>query len=175
MRPPGTIIGHNCSTQQKLVITMGLPVNQCRDAAMLVCSQAGVDLEDFTITRTGRREVVRVTVDQDGGVNLDLIADISRHLSEQLDVIVESEDSPFVLEVSSPGVDRPLTEVRHFRRAIGHLVKLETLDSESPIELRVSAVDGDIISLTNAEGDIRQIPLTQIRHAVVQVEFNRGE
>ncbi len=154
---------------------MGLPVDQCRDAAISVCVNAGVDLEDFSITRAGRREVVRVTVDRDGGVDLDLIADISRELSESLDLIVDSVDAPFVLEVSSPGVDRPLTELRHWRRAIGHLVKLNTLDSDSPLELRVTAADSEAISLTNAAGEIRQMPLSQIQHAVVQVEFNRGE
>jgi|688.fasta_scaffold156553_1 ribosome maturation factor RimP len=154
---------------------MGLPINQCRDAAILVCAKADVDFEDFSITRAGRREVVRVTVDRDGGVDLDLIADISRELSESLDLIVDSEDTPFVLEVSSPGVDRPLTELRHWRRAIGHLVKFNTLDSESPLELRVTAAESDVISLTNAAGETQQIPLSQIQHAVVQVEFNRGE
>lgn len=154
---------------------MGLPINQCRDAAVSVCANASVDLEDFSITRAGRREIVRVTIDRDGGVDLDLIADISRALSESLDLIVDSLDAPFVLEVSSPGVDRPLTELRHWRRAIGHLVKFTMLDSDSPLELRVTAADSDVISFSNAVGDIRQVPLSQIQHAVVQVEFNRGE
>lgn len=157
-----------------MVITVGLPVNECRDAAAAVCLEAGVDLEDFSITRAGRRDVVRVTVDQDGGVDLDQIADISRQLSEALDAIVDSEDAPFVLEVSSPGVDRPLTEARHWRRAVGHLVKFDVLESQTPNELRVSAVEDDVIVFSNAGGDITQIPMSQIRHAVVQIEFNRG-
>lgn len=154
---------------------MGLPVNQCRDAANSVCTAAGVDLEDFVIARAGRREIVRATVDKDGGVDLDLIAEISRQLSEALDLIIESDDSPFVLEVSSPGVDRPLTEIRHWRRAIGHLVKYETLNSETPLVLRVSGVEDTLIALTGEDGEITHLPLSEIQHAVVQVEFNRGE
>ncbi len=154
---------------------MGLPVNQCRDAAIAVCAAAGVDLEDFGVARAGRREVVRVTVDQDGGVDLDRIADISRQLSEALDLIAESIDSPFVLEVSSPGVDRPLTDIRHWRRAKGHLVKFESPTAEEPLVLRVSEVDNDLIIFVREDGEITRMPWSEIQHAVVQVEFNRGE
>jgi ribosome maturation factor RimP len=154
---------------------MGLPVNQCRDAAIAVCSTAGVDLEDFVIARAGRREIVKVTVDQDGGVDLDLIAEISRQISEALDVIVESDDSPFVLEVSSPGVDRPLTDERHWRRAIGHLVKLEASSTELPLTLRVNGVENGRITLTNENGETIHLSLADVHNAVVQVEFNRGE
>lgn len=85
----------------------------------------GYDLEDLTVARAGRRDVVRVVVDRDGGVDLDDIADVSRAVSQALD---ETDDGfgvePYMLEVTSPGVDRPLTENRHWRRNIGRLVKV---------------------------------------------------
>ena len=90
---------------------------------------AGYDLEDVSVSAAGRRSVVRVFVDADGGVDLDAVATVSRVVSDALD----ERDSDFggagllggayVLEVSSPGVDRPLTEPRHWRRAAGRLVE----------------------------------------------------
>lgn len=154
---------------------MGLPVTQCREVAAGVCSESGVDLEDFSIARAGRREVIRVIVDRDGGIDLDSIAEISRTLSDQLDVLVDSDETPYVLEVSSPGVDRPLTELRHWRRAVNHLVNVDFTESAEPAEWRVRGVEGDLISLTDLSGVERQVSLSDIKHAVVQVEFNRGE
>jgi ribosome maturation factor RimP len=81
-----------------------------------------LDLEAIRITAAGRRRVLRLVVDGDGGVSLDAIAVASRELSAVLDDSEVMGDHPYVLEVSSPGVDRPLTERRHWRRAIGRLV-----------------------------------------------------
>src|SRR5687767_13711543 len=88
-----------------------------------VVEGAGYDLEELVVTPAGRRSVVRVVVDRDSGVTLDDIAEVSRAVSDVLD----GEDdgmgrTPYVLEVTSPGVDRPLTELRHWRRNIGRLV-----------------------------------------------------
>jgi ribosome maturation factor RimP len=158
-----------------MVSTVGLPEAQCREIASLACGQVGVDLEDFSVTKTGRREVVRVIVDQDGGIDLDLIADISRRISEDFDSRFESLDFPYVLEVSSPGVDRPLTELRHWRRAVGHLVKIEFVDNNESQFYRVTGSDDGIISLTDSDGQALNVPMSQIDNAVVQIEFNRGE
>lgn len=154
---------------------MGLPLELCRQAAVDVCDAAGVDLEDFTISKAGRREIVRVVVDRDGGVDLDSIAEISRQISESLDSLEIVGDSPFVLEVGSPGVDRPLTEPRHWRRAIGHLVELETGSSHETREARITAFDGEKAELTDTDGNVELLPISEVRRAVVQVEFNRGE
>ncbi len=86
-----------------------------------VVAAAGYDLEDVTVTAAGRRSLVRVIVDADEGVDLDGVADVSRAVSNALDD-GDAFAGPFVLEVSSPGVDRPLTEPRHWRRARGRLV-----------------------------------------------------
>ena len=100
-----------------------------------VVSATGHDLEDLTVTAAGRRSLVRVVVDADGGIDLDAVADISRAISDALDA--EAGDAPggaafagpYVLEVTSPGVDRPLTEQRHWRRAVGRLVEVGVGDS----------------------------------------------
>jgi ribosome maturation factor RimP len=81
-----------------------------------------MDLEGIRVTAAGRRRVLRVVVDADGGVSLDDIAVASRELSVKLDNSAEMGEQPYTLEVSSPGVDRPLTQPRHWRRAAGRLV-----------------------------------------------------
>jgi ribosome maturation factor RimP len=83
-----------------------------------------MDLEGIRVTAAGRRRVLRVVVDADGGVSLDDIALASRELSVKLDSSAEMGAHPYTLEVSSPGVDRPLTQPRHWRRAIGRLVEV---------------------------------------------------
>jgi ribosome maturation factor RimP len=82
----------------------------------------GMDLEDVRITSAGRRRLLRIVVDADGGVSLDDIALVSRELSATLDRAAPMGETPYTLEVSSPGVDRPLTEPKHWRRAVGRLV-----------------------------------------------------
>src|SRR6202035_2080698 len=81
-----------------------------------------LDLESVRVSAAGRRRLRRVVVDADGGVSLDTIALASRELSARLDKAIEMGELPYTLEVSSPGVDRPLTEPRHWRRAVGRLV-----------------------------------------------------
>jgi ribosome maturation factor RimP len=82
----------------------------------------GMDLDGIRVTSAGRRRLLRVTVDADGGVSLDDIEKVSRALSAVLDESAVMGEMPYTLEVSSPGVDRPLTEPRHWRRAAGRLV-----------------------------------------------------
>jgi ribosome maturation factor RimP len=82
----------------------------------------GMDLEDVRITSAGRRRLLRIVVDADGGVSLDDIALVSRELGATLDRAAAMGDASYTLEVSSPGVDRPLTEPKHWRRAVGRMV-----------------------------------------------------
>ena len=89
-----------------------------------VVQAGGMDLESVQITPAGRRRVLKIVVDADGGVSLDDMAEISRALSSELDASGAMGDTPYTLEVSSPGVDRPLTEPRHWRRAAGRLVSV---------------------------------------------------
>src|SRR3954462_10521395 len=89
---------------------------------------AGYDLEDVTVPAAGRRSVVRVVVDQDGGIDLDAVAEVSRAVSDALDGSDATGSAPYTLEVTSPGVDRPLTEPRHWRRAVGRRVSAQVRD-----------------------------------------------
>ncbi len=84
-----------------------------------VVTAAGMDLESVRVSAAGRRRLLRVVVDSDHGVSLDDAAVISRQLSAALDTVAVMGDLPYTLEVSSPGVDRPLTDPRHWRRAVG--------------------------------------------------------
>ena len=138
---------------------------------------AGVDLEDLQIQQAGRREIVRVVVDCDGGVNLDLVAD----LSQQVSAALESEPlnsqfaGTYVLEVTSPGVDRPLTELKHWRRALERLVEVQLQDG-SVVTGRLTEVDDDVVTLDVVEGKTsvsKSIPLSLVELGRVQVEFNR--
>ena len=82
-----------------------------------VVAEAGFDLEDVLVTPAGKRRQVRVIVDGDGGVSLDDVAVVSQRVSAALDDSAAMGSGPYVLEVTSPGVDRPLTQPRHWRRA----------------------------------------------------------
>ena len=85
-----------------------------------------MDLESVRVSVAGRRRLLRVVVDSDHGVSLDDAADVSRDVSAALlDATDVIGDVPYTLEVSSPGVDRPLTEPRHWRRAAGRLVRVK--------------------------------------------------
>ncbi|MFI6759512.1 ribosome maturation factor RimP [Micromonospora sp. NPDC050417] len=101
-----------------------------------VVTAAGYDLEDVSVSRAGRRHVVRIIVDGDQGINLDAVADISRAISAALDLAEETGGDlvagEYQLEVSSPGVDRPLTLPRHWRRNVGRLVKVTTSGTGQP-------------------------------------------
>ncbi len=152
-----------------------------------VVTAAGFDLEELVVTPAGRRSVVRVVVDHDQGVTLDDIAEVSRAVSEALD---QEDDgmgrTPYVLEVTSPGVDRPLTEHRHWRRNLGRLVTVAVGPSGSAEEVtgRITAVDDAGVTLAvEAKGKPgarkrpptpRQVPWAELGMGRVQVEFGRG-
>jgi ribosome maturation factor RimP len=151
-----------------------------------VVGAAGYDLEELVVTPAGRRSVVRVVVDREGGVTLDDIAEISRTVSEVLDANDDGMGrTPYVLEVSSPGVDRPLTEPRHWRRNTGRLVTVAVGPAGQTTEVtgRVTAVDDAGVTLAvEAQGKPgakkrpptpRQVPWAELGNGRVQVEFGR--
>ena len=136
----------------------------------------GVDVEDVDVQKAGRRHVVRIVVDRDGGVDLDLVAAVSQRASDLLDAPPLSDQlpGPFVLEVTSPGVDRPLTEPRHWRRARTRLVHVALLDG-TVVEGRITDVPSDDeVVVTTGAGDV-VISRADVQRAVVQVEFNRKD
>jgi ribosome maturation factor RimP len=137
-------------------------------------SAAGYDLEEITVSPAGRRRLVRVVVDADAGVSLDDVAEVSRVISAALD---EQDGAvgaaPYVLEVSSPGIDRPLRSARHWRRAAGRLVEVSVRD-RGPVTGRVRSADeaGVVLDVDGAEQAYGYDVLGPGR---VQVEFSREE
>jgi ribosome maturation factor RimP len=148
---------------------------QLLDVLGPVVAATGYDLEDVSVTAAGRRSLVRVVVDADGGVDLDAIARVSRVVSDALEEGTPGGDAfaePFVLEVSSPGVDRPLAEPRHWRRAIGRLVTAPVGDAT--VTGRVVGASDDGVEL-DVDGARRVFGWAEIGRGRVQVEFNRSE
>ena len=144
-----------------------------RDALLPVVAAAGYDLEDVSVTAAGRRSVVRVIVDRDGGVDLDAVADVSRTVSDALDDSDVMGAAPYVLEVSTPGVDRPLTEPRHWRRAAGRLVRVTVTDTGS-LTGRILDADDDKVTV-DVDGDSRSYAYADLGPGHVQVEFARED
>jgi ribosome maturation factor RimP len=136
-----------------------------------VVSAEGLDLEDVTVTQAGKRRLLRVIVDRDGGVSLDDVADVSQAVSTALDDDDVMGQAAYTLEVSSPGVDRPLTEPRHWRRAAKRLVKAEMRDG-TVIEGRIVAADEGGVDLDVA-GAARRLGFEDLTRGRVQVEFRR--
>jgi ribosome maturation factor RimP len=134
-----------------------------------VVESAGYDLEEVSVTQAGRRSLVRVIVDADGGIDLDAVAQVSRAVSDVLD-----GGNPFagayVLEVSSPGVDRPLREPRHWRRATGRLVVVDAAGTS--LRGRILDTNDDGVTL-DIDGAKRQLRWAGLGPGQVQVEFNR--
>ncbi len=135
----------------------------------------GVDLEDVEIRTVGRRIVVRVLVDSETGVSLDQVAAASTAVSEALDADDPFGDEPYTLEVSSPGVERPLTLPRHWRRSTGRLVAITTAKHEQVTGRITSVSDTEVELEIDVKGRTsrRTIALADVARAVVQVEFSR--
>jgi len=138
-----------------------------------VIAGAGMDLESVRVSAAGRRRLLRVVVDSDRGVSLDDAAAVSRKLSAALDAAPVMGDFPYTLEVSSPGVDRPLTDPRHWRRAVGRLVQVTAADA-GPISGRVLAADSDGVTLDVA-GDHRRFGYAALGAGAIQVEFGHPQ
>ncbi len=135
-----------------------------------------MDLEGIRVTTAGRRRVLRVIVDADGGVGLDDIALASRELSSRLDGAAEMGDAPYTLEVSSPGVDRPLTLPRHWRRNVGRLVVTSASESDEGqrIEGRITSASESGVILER-DGVPREYRYADLGPGRVQVEFSHLE
>ncbi|CAL9552588.1 Ribosome maturation factor RimP [Nocardiopsis dassonvillei] len=153
---------------------MGAQARQERIAELLepVLAAAGLDLEAVELTPAGKRRVLRVVVDSDNGVDLDTVGEVS----PEIDALLESSDVmgelPYVLEVTSPGVDRPLTRPRHWRRSRGRLVQAALADG-GEVTGRVTEADDDGVTL-DVEGRSRTYTYAEIGKGRVQVEFRRA-
>ena len=133
----------------------------------------GLDLEALDLTPAGNKRVLRIAVDRDGGVGIDHITDATRALSEVLDSSDVMGEQPYTLEVTSRGVDRPLTLPRHWRRNEGRLVRLRLAGDDSSVDGRIGASDDagvDVVGRTTT-----RYAYTDITSALVQVELNRKD
>lgn len=145
-----------------------------RALVLPVVAAAGFDLEGMTTRAASGVRIVQVVVDRDGGVDIDAAAALSRTISARLD---ESADSlfggaPYTLEVTSPGIGSALTEPRHFRRAVGRLVRLDRRDGAASVVRLARVDDDDVAVLGGADGRTPSvIPFSEIASARVEPEF----
>ena len=138
-------------------------------------ARAGYDIEDVIVDASARPPRITVVADGDKGLDLDTVAQLSRSASELLDRI-DDRATPYVLEVTSPGVERPLTTEKHYRRARGRKVEM-TLADGSQVTGRVGETRDGVVRLVVREGKratfaVRELELDSIANAVVQVEFS---
>jgi len=133
----------------------------------------GLDVEAVEITPAGKRRILRVAVDKDGGVTLDDVADATREVNQVLDESDVMGAHPYTLEVTSRGVDRPLTLPRHWRRNERRLVKV-TPHEGGAFTGRIVGSDEEGATL-EVSGKQRRIAYADVKRALVQIEFNRPE
>ena len=133
----------------------------------------GLDLEGVDLSKAGKRSVLRVAVDKDGGVDMDDVAEATKAISVVLDDSDVMGAGAFTLEVTSPGVDRPLTLPRHWRRNQGRLVKVSLSGGETVTGRITGGADGQVT--LDVDGSERAVPLDDVAKARVQIEFNRKE
>lgn len=138
-----------------------------------VVAEAGLELEDLSISAAGKRRRVCVVVDGDGGVDLDAIARVSQDVSRALDDSDALGEAPYVLEVTSPGIDRPLTLPRHWRRAAGRLVTC-TLADGSTVTGRVTSAD-ESEAVLDVAGTPVTVALADVSRARVEIEWSRPD
>lgn len=140
-------------------------------------TEAGFYLEEVQIASPGSHRTVTCVVDGPTPLNLDQVTVVSRIISELLDSAEAIGDTPFTLEVTSPGVDRPLTEVRHWTKNLTRLIKT-TLNDGSIITGRLTEFDEINATLVeNIKGRIKNhtVAFADIKRAVVEIEFNRKD
>jgi ribosome maturation factor RimP len=136
-------------------------------------SALGFDLEAIELTPAGNKRVLRIALDRDGGIGIDHITEATRALSEELDSSDVMGAQPYTLEVTSRGVDRPLTEPRHWRRNAGRLVRLRLAD-DSSIDGRIGDSDDEGVVIEGRTSSQR-LAYDQISTALVQTELNRKD
>jgi ribosome maturation factor RimP len=156
-----------------------------------VTEALGVDLEDVRVTSAGRRRLIRVVVDADGGISLDDITRVSQRVCAALDSVPELGQAAYTVEVTSPGVDRPLTEPRHWGRAVGRLVVVPVAAAAAAggsgngqpaagppaggagaVQGRVASADASGVTI-EVDGIRREFRYAELGPGRVQVEFGR--
>jgi ribosome maturation factor RimP len=151
--------------------------NDIRDRLVVLLtdpmSTLGLDLEHVELSKAGKRSVLKVAVDQDGGVTMDDIADATREVSRILDETDAMGAQPYTLEVSSRGVDKPLTLPRHWRRNVTRLVTVTPREGEPYDGRIVSSTDAD--ATLTVDGAEQTVAFADIKKARIQIEFTKWE
>ena len=137
-------------------------------------TRAGFILEDVTVTPVGKRRLVSVVVDcENRNPSLDEVTVVSKEVSSILDSYSLMGDISFTLEVTTPGVDRPLTELRHWRKNVGRLVKITPVTGEKYVARIIAINPRDVV--LESQGKEINVPFADITRAQIEVEFNRKE
>ena len=139
--------------------------------------EQGFYLEDVHVATPGSHRIVTCIVDGDSALNLDQVTSVSRIISELLDEATFMGETPFTLEVTSPGVDRPLTAPRHFAKNVDRLLKVIKVDGSEVTGRILSNSDNDVTLTVTVKKENREevIALADIKRAVVEIEFNRKD
>lgn len=145
-------------------------VNNLTELLSPAIKSAGFILEEVKVTPAGKRRIVAVIIDgEERNPSLDEVTVVSRKVSDILENYSQLGDLPFTLEVTTPGVDRPLTLPRHWRKNIGRLVRITPNEGE-PFSSRINSATNDSVALESKE-----IKYSDIKRAVIEIEFNRKD
>jgi ribosome maturation factor RimP len=137
--------------------------------------QAGFFLEDVHVVSPGKHRIITCIVDGQTPLNLDQVTSVSRDISELLDGADFMDDTAFTLEVTSPGVDRPLTLPRHWQKNLNRLVKVVKLDG-SVVNGRITTIeDSNVVLFEDIKGKTKEhaLSLNDVKRATVEIEFTR--
>lgn len=147
-----------------------IPVSELTVLLEPVVSTFSFDLDDIEITRSGGQKILDVTIDGDSGVNLDEVAAVSRAISEFLDNSDAMGDEPYVLEVGTRGVTKPLTKPVHWARNVGRLVNVAG-DAINAVGRIVEFADPDVT--LDIKGKLRTLSIAEISRAHIEIEFKK--
>ncbi|MEN9542711.1 MAG: hypothetical protein RL239_364 [Actinomycetota bacterium] len=139
-----------------------------------VITKAGFVLEEITVTPVGKRRLVAVVIDQEeSNPSLDEVTVVSKEVSAILDNYSQMGEMPFTLEVTTPGIDKPLVLPRHWKKNIGRLVKITPKQGEKYVA-RIKGFADDQVTL-ELKNEILVLSLNDVAKAQIEVEFNRKE
>jgi len=134
-----------------------------------IVNKLNFELEEVILKSAGKNTIVQVLVDKDSGITLDEVANLSTKLSDFFDENSLMGDKTFTLDVGSPGIDRPLTKLRHWKKNLGRLVKVHS--KTNVFEGRIKDVEELHVQL-EIKGKLQTFQYPDIDKAIIQVEFN---
>ena len=151
--------------------------DQISDHISPALHQAGYFLEDINIVSPGQHRIVTVIVDGESALNLDQVTAASKLISELLDEATFMGETPFTLEVTSPGIDRPLTLARHYTKNIDRLLKVTQTNGQVVTGRILSNTESDVTLSVQEKKEMKEviIAFADIKRAQVEIEFNRKD